>query len=119
MNSGFSDFITAKCSQTKHDIHFLIDTEADISILKISNLRDVTNIDKSGIIPMKGITSQRINSIGSLKLNLVFNHLNIEHIIYIVSDDFPIPCSGILGKDFLKRHHCLIDLSEMSISIRT
>lgn len=67
---------------------------------------------------MKGITNERINSIGSLKLNLVLNHLNIEHKFYIVSDNFPIPCSGILGKDFLKRHNCLIDFNEMKLSIR-
>lgn len=52
---------------------------------------------------MKGITSQRINSIGSLNLEVVFNHLHIEHKFYVVAGDFPISCSGILGRDFLKR----------------
>lgn len=118
MNSNFSDFISVKCAQSKKNIQLLIDTEAQITILKISTLASTLNINKSDIIRMKGITTQAINSIGSTNLNLIFNHLNIEHKVHIVADDFPIPCSGILGKDFLKRHHCLIDFNEMSLTIR-
>lgn len=67
---------------------------------------------------MKGITEQRQKSIGSINLNLIFKHLSIEHKIYIVSDDFPMPCHGILGRDFAKRHKCLIDYSEMTFTVR-
>lgn len=67
---------------------------------------------------MKGITNERKHSLGSLNIYMKFKHLNIEHKLHVVSDNFPIPCNGIIGKDFLKRHHCLIDYREMSLTIR-
>lgn len=118
MNSAFSDFISVKSPQSKHDIHLLIDTEADISILKVSNLLDNINFDTKDIIKMKGITSQRINSLGSLQFRLTLHNMHLVHKFFIVSDEFPIPCAGILGKDFLKRYNCLIDYAQMSLSIR-
>lgn len=83
---------------------FLIDTEADISILKVSHLIGGTKYDKNDIISMKGITEERQKSVGAINLNLIFNNLSIEHRVHLVTDNFPIPCHGIIGKDFLKRH---------------
>lgn len=118
MNSGFSDFISVQSPQSKHTIHLLVDTEAEICVIKISALKKNTYYDKNDVIRIKGITDQRINSLGSLQLQLVLDNFKIQQKFYIVSDDFPIPCAGILGKNFLKRFHCLIDFDEMSLSIR-
>lgn len=67
---------------------------------------------------MRGITKERKLSLGSVNINFIFSHLSIEHKIHVVPDDFPIPSQGILGKDFLRRHHCLIDFGDMSLTIR-
>lgn len=67
---------------------------------------------------MRGITNERILSLGSIQINFNFGHLSIQHKIHVVPDNFPIPSNGILGKDFLKRHHCLIDYGEMTLVIR-
>lgn len=96
----------------------LIDTEVEISIIKISTLLDKFSFNKNDTILMKGITNERQRSLGSLNLILIFEHLSIEHKFHIVTDNFPIPTHGILGKDFAKRHKCLIDYSDMSFTIR-
>lgn len=38
-----------------------------------------------------------------------------EHKFHLISDDFPIPPHGIIGKDFLKRFKALINFGEMTI----
>lgn len=67
---------------------------------------------------MKGITQERQWSIGSAIVTCIFKHLSISHKFYVVSDDFPMPTHGILGKDFLRRHKCLIDYDEMNFTLR-
>lgn len=67
---------------------------------------------------MTGIAGEKLYSLGSMLTFLVFNNTAIEHKLHIVSDDFRIPVQGILGKDFLQFHECLIDYSDMSLTIR-
>lgn len=67
---------------------------------------------------MKGISGESILSLGSVKTNILFANHSIEHKFHVVSDDFQIPTHGILGKDFIKFHKCLIDYGEMQITIR-
>lgn len=104
--------------QAKYNIQMLVDTETGISLIKLSTLVNTQNFDKNDIIRMRDITNQRINSLGSIQLKLALSHLNLEHKFFAVSDDFPIPYSGILGKEFLKRYHCLIDYDQMTLTIR-
>lgn len=68
---------------------------------------------------MKGITDEKQRSVGSINVSLIFQHLSIEHKLHLVSDNFPIPCHGIIGKDFLRRHKCLIDYCDMKLTVRT
>lgn len=46
------------------------------------------------------------------------NNISICHKFHVVPDDFGIPADGIIGKDFLKIHKCLIDYDEMSLSFQ-
>lgn len=67
---------------------------------------------------MRGITNERTLSLGSVNINFIFSHLSLEHKIHVVPDDFPMPANGILGRDFIKRFHCLIDYGDMTFTIR-
>lgn len=66
---------------------------------------------------MKGITNEKVESLGSSNITLVFQHLSLTHKIHIVNDNFPIPSHGILGKDFLKRFSCIIDHGAMTLTV--
>lgn len=118
MKSELSDFIMVSTPAAHNDITLLVDTESDITIIKLSALKSNLNINRNEIISMRGITNERKLSLGSVNINFNFAHLSLEHKIHVVPDDFPLPSNGILGKDFLKRHHCLIDYGEMTLAIR-
>lgn len=118
MNSDLSDFIRVTSPQVAGNLLLLVDTEAHVSIIKISNILSNVTIDRSDVMFLKGITSQKWKSIGTVVISLKFNHLNIEHKFSVVSDDFPIPCGGMLGKDFLRFHKCVINYDDMSLQIQ-
>lgn len=107
-----------KSSDTKSSLVILVDSQADISIIKISALKDSIKLDKEDIISMKGITNEKTVSLGSCKINININTLSIEHKFHVVADDFHMPAHGIMGKDFLRRHKCLLDYSEMTFTVR-
>lgn len=67
---------------------------------------------------MKGITNERPQSLGSVVLTLVFEHLSIPHKFHVVDDDFPIPTHGILGKDFIRLHECILNYSDMTFTMQ-
>lgn len=67
---------------------------------------------------MVGITQTPIFTLGSFNLKIVQQHTEFEHKFHLISDNFPIPSNGIIGKDFIKRFKCLIDYGEMTIKIR-
>lgn len=117
-NNSFSDFISISSPQSENDILLLVDTEADVSIIKISTLKKGITYNATNPIAMRGITNERQHSMGSLNVFLKFKHLTIEHTLHLVEDDFPIPSNGIIGKDFLKRHNCLIDYRDMTLKVR-
>ena len=57
-------------------------------------------------------------SLGSVILPLKISNLEIDHKFHVVSDEFNIPSHGIIGKDFLKRHKCLINYDDMTVTVR-
>lgn len=116
-DSDFSDFISVQSPIAEHNILFLIDTEACVSIVKSSIIKNTINIDKSDTIFMKGITQKRVSSIGSIKMILIFEHISIENKMHIVPDGFLIPSHGIIGKDFTKKFNCVIDYGNMNFTI--
>lgn len=42
----------------------------------------------------------------------------IEVELTVVPNNFPIPVDGIIGKDFIKAHDCVLDYSTMTFTIR-
>lgn len=96
---------------------FLADTQADISIIKISALSHNFNYNASEIIRIKGITSSSIKSLGTVLMNLIIDNIAIEHKFHLVTDEMAIPTDGIIGKDFIKMHKCKLDYETMLFKI--
>lgn len=96
----------------------LLDTEAHVTILKYACISDPSMIDTTDKVWLSGITHERTPSIGSIKMNLIFEHLSIEHRVHIVGDDFPIPSHGMLGKDFTVPYNCILDYGQMVFTVQ-
>lgn len=118
-NLNFADYVNLMCDFSEFVQTFLNDTQADISVIKISSIGNFYDIDTSEIIFIKGISNDTIESLGTVKIKILFNEATIEHLFHIVPDNFNIPSDGILGKDFNKIYKCKIDYGDMSFTIRT
>lgn len=95
----------------------LVDTQADISLLKHSAIAQNASIDHSDTIHIKGITAETLSTIGTCTVLIYLGETTIQHLFHIVSDLFDINADGIIGKDFLSKFNCHIDFKTMTITI--
>lgn len=95
----------------------MIDTGADISILKRSSLNSENQIDTTDKITIRGVTDSETYSVGSVKGQVKIENKDIEQKFQIVDDNFPINTNGILGRDFLIKNNCKIDYENFTLSI--
>lgn len=113
----YADCINLLCSTSPHPHTMLVDTQADISVLRHSSIEIETPIDQSAIIQIKGITPETINTIGTSLIGIQIGKSLIHHLFHIVSDQFDINADGIIGKDFLNKFNCNINFQNMLLSI--
>lgn len=97
---------------------FIVDTGADVSIFKRTNVHPDQMLDVSNPIKIKGITNGQTSSIGLTNTIILVNGHELEHKFHIVNSDFPIPADGILGRDFLTKYNCNIDYADWTLTIR-
>lgn len=95
----------------------LLDTQADISLLKKSSIRNKTKINSAETVTITGVTDGQITSLGILDTTLHIQNTIIPHEFHIVPDTFSIPVDGIIGKDFMKEHKCLLNYDTMLFTI--
>jgi hypothetical protein len=94
-----------------------LDTAADISIFRAGPLRKNRSIKNNSNCRISGITSGVIESIGTTKLNLKFDNRFLDHDFQVVSDSFPINTNGLLGKDFINKYKCIINLEDKLFTV--
>lgn len=102
----------------EQNLTFLVDTQADISIIKFNSISNKNDINFSEKIWLKGITDQSIESLGTIYLNLQMENMQTETKFNVVNENFPIPSDGILGKDFIYMNSCKIDYADMTLTVR-
>lgn len=95
----------------------MIDTQADVSVIKRSVIQNDSFIDFSNIIHIKGVTNSTISSFGTTYIDLIFDQTSLSQEFHVVPDTFNIPVDAILGKDFLRGNNCIINYNDMSLSI--
>ncbi|KAF0692043.1 Retrovirus-related Pol polyprotein, partial [Aphis craccivora] len=91
---------------------FLIDSGADMNIIKLSALKNhvmVNEIEKRNI---KGISATTIRTIGTVTIEIFIKDKTFQVKFDIVCDDFLIPETGILGIAFLKANKVIIDMDK-------
>lgn len=116
LNLNYSDFLLIQCSNMEEMKTFLLDTQADISLIKVGSINDSIFIDDSSTIRIKGITEDQIESYGTIETSFAINHIRIPFKLHVVPDEFRIPSDGIIGKDFIKQFQCTLDYEEMIFS---
>jgi len=79
---------------------FLIDTGADVSLLKGDKVIGSTEYDPEGKVKVKGVDGSPIETHGVLEAKIELHDSSIAHSFQLVNRQVDIPCDGILGRDF-------------------
>jgi hypothetical protein len=87
-------------SKEREGLLFLIDTGADISILKGNKLMGSTEFGPSGRVKVRCVDGSTIDTHGVIKATVRFGRQAVSHNFQLVGKQVDIPCDGILGRDF-------------------
>lgn len=118
MNLDYSDYIEVETNVTDGPANTLIDSQADVCVLKESSLNGNYTLNSDDIISITGVVDKPIFSLGSIYVELNFQGTIISQKFYVMPNDFCIPCDGIIGKDFIKAYKCVMDYGEETFSIK-
>lgn len=115
LNLNYSDFVVLNCSISNESCTFLVDSQADISVIKYNVLKNDIAYDSFDTVCIRGVTDGGIHSLGTLNNDLYFENASLTHKFHIVPGEFNIPADGILGRDFIKLHQCHLDYEHMIV----
>jgi len=85
------------------ELLFLIDTGADISLLKGNKLIGSTEYDPHKKVKVKCVDGSPMETHGALKAKIELPERPVVHDFQLVNKQVDIPCDGILGRDFLQK----------------
>lgn len=97
----------------------LIDTGANLSIVKRSRIEGETLINRMEIISLFGITEEKIQTLGSCYAEVRMNGRIMNQKFHVVRDDFELEedLDGIIGEDFLHKNDVILDFGRKSMTI--
>lgn len=91
-------------------VNLIVDTGADVSIIKENRLNDFQKIFIDQKCTINGVTDGKVETIGRTSGNIILNDTLIPHHFQVVTKNFPVQTDGILGRDFLAKYGCKICL---------
>lgn len=104
LNLSMGSYVRVKSEMTgKYEV-YLLDTGASISIIKVNALAYSTRILQSDC-KISGVAEGLVPTIGFVNSKLYFGNSYLTHKFFVVGENFPIPCDGILGLDFLEKYN--------------
>jgi hypothetical protein len=101
----------------ENELIFLIDTGADISLLKGNKLIGTTEYDPEGKVRVKCVDGSPIEIHGVLKAEVMLGSSSITHDFQLVTKQVNIPCDGILGRDFLQRNKAKVCYASQTVTL--
>jgi hypothetical protein len=97
-------FLKLKIDASKEEgLLFLVDTGADVSLLKGNKLVGTTEFNPEGKIEVKCVDGSTIETHGIVEAKIRLGSKSITHSFQLVNKQVDIPCDGILGRDFFQR----------------
>jgi len=90
-------------SRVEEELLFLVDTGADVSLLKGSKLVGTAEFNPDKRIKVKCVDGSGIETHGAIEAKIGLGSKSVTHSFQLVSKQVDIPCGGILGRDFLQR----------------
>lgn len=95
----------------------MIDTGAEISIVKSASLKPEPNYRHTEGINVKGISNTLIKTEGTVVLKLLTPTHETTHTFHVMGDSFDCQYDGILGRDFWKDKNATINYCDRTITM--
>jgi hypothetical protein len=112
------DTITINTDSSKSGkLKFLINTGAEISIVKDTSMNTGIIYESTKRINLKGISDLILKTEGTTTLKLLTSAHETTHIFHVVGSDFGCQYDGILGQDFWKKYRATINCSDHTITM--
>jgi len=83
------------------ELLLLVDTGADISLLKPNNLNKTKHFDSERRVQVKSVSGSTIQTLGAVQAVLYEESVRIPFTFQLVDKRVDLPCDGIIGRDFL------------------
>ena len=99
------------------ELLLLVDTGADISILKPDKLDKTEPFDPEGRMRVKGVSGSSIQTLGTVQATVYEGTVKIPFTFQLVGKQVDIPCDGILGRDFLTHTVANISYEKGTLSL--
>jgi len=78
-----------------HKINLLLDTGAELNLIKLNTFQDDVQVSDKKIYNMQGINDKLVNTLGSTVLTVSIDNATYETEFQIVDSTFPIVGDGI------------------------
>jgi hypothetical protein len=85
------------------ELYFLVDSGADISLLKSKRLLSTAEFERRDRVRVKSVEGCVIETKGSTETKILEGSLQIPFCFQLVSKQIDLLGDGILGQDFLKK----------------
>ncbi|KAL4719958.1 hypothetical protein ACJJTC_010362 [Scirpophaga incertulas] len=120
IDTGVSSYVTLDSRQLmKGKGTFLIDTGAEITLIKGRALKSDTEVYEDQKLKLRGIDRAAIptETKGYTYLHFEIGGKQVYHTVSVVPDDFPIDHEGVIGNDFLQTVNAIIDYQNDTIEL--
>lgn len=91
----------------------MVDSEAAPNLIKLKFVEKETTIDRSDVIQLCGISKIPVDTLGSVKLNVLGKIV----LFHVVPDSISIPYAGLLGSNFMKTSGAKLDFEKEFLKI--
>ena len=89
--------------ELKTKVKLLLDTGAEISLIKASKFCEDADYFDNIKIQLSGLSNENIETLGYAHVNIKTTNSNHKTVFHIVSNKFPLEYDGILGNDIITK----------------
>lgn len=107
---------------TNKNLNLIIDSAADISLVRADQLIESSKINTKNRTRLTGIAlDSHVYSLGTIKMNIIYDNIQITHDFHVISNSYNLKekIHGIIGYDFLNKFKAKIDFLENKLQLRS
>lgn len=115
-NNGI--LVSLPFSISPQNIKCVIDSAAELSIIRPNKIltAKINTLKRIQIIGV--VKNQTIRSMGTVKTQINFNNLILEHEFHVINQNLNLNADAVIGNDFLVKNNALIDYLDGSLTVK-